>query len=66
MPYVMSMVLADGFGRVLFIFESGVQKSVVMPGVIDFGGKRSSANDMRRAILKRLGDNNMLVNFFVA
>ena len=66
MPHVMSMVLAIGFGRVLAVFDNGPQEAVVPPGVIDFGGQRTSANDMRRAILERLGDSNVLVGFHVA
>ena len=66
MPNVMSMVLANGFGRVLAVFYSSFEKAVVPFGVIDFGGKRTSANDMRRAILERLGNNNVLVGYHVA
>ena len=60
------MVLANGFGRVLAIFDSGPQEAVVPPGVIDFDCRRTSAIDMRRAILERLGNNNVLVGFHVA
>ena len=66
MHHVMSMVLANGFGRVLAVFDSGPQEAVVPPGVIDFGGQRTSANEMRRAILERLGNNNVLEGFHVA
>ena len=66
MPHVMPMVLANGFRRVLAVFDSGLQEAVVPPGVIDFGGQRTSANDMRRAILERIGNNNVLVGFHVA
>ena len=34
--------------------------------MIDFGGQRTLANDMRRAILEHLGNNNVLVGFHVA
>ena len=61
----MSIVLANGFGRVLVVFESGPQEAVVPPGVINFGGHLTSANDMRRSILERLGNNNVLVGFHV-
>ena len=66
MPHVMSMVLANGFGRVLAVFDRGPQEAVVPPGVIDFGGQRTSTNDMRQAILEHLGNNNVLVGFHVA
>ena len=65
-PHVMWIVLANGFGRVLAVFDSGLQEAVVLPGVIEFGGQRTSANDMRRAILKRHSNNNVLVGFHVA
>ena len=39
---------------------------MVPPGVIDFDSQRTSATEMRRAILERLGNNNMLVGFHVA
>ena len=65
MLHVMSMVLANGFTRVLAVFGSGPQEAVVSPGVIDFVGQRTSASDIRRAILERLGNNNVLVNFHV-
>ena len=41
MPHVMSMVLANGSGRVLAVFDSGPQEVVVPPGVIDYGGQRT-------------------------
>ena len=66
MLHVMLMVFANRFGRVLTIFDSGPQEAVVPPGVIDFGGQRTSVAEMRRAILKRLGDNNVLVGFHAA
>ena len=66
MPHVMSIVFANGFGRVLAVFDSGPQEAVVPPGVIDFGGQRTSASEMRRAILERLGTNDVLVGFHVA
>ena len=66
MPHVMSIILANGFGRLLAIFDSGPQEAVVPPGVIDFDGRRTSAIEMRRAILERFGNNNVLVGFHVA
>ena len=42
-PHVMSMVLANGFGRVLAILDSGPQEAVVPPNVIE-----SLANGPRR------------------
>lgn len=39
---------------------------MVLPRVIDFDGQRISASDMRRAILERLGNNNVPVGFHVA
>ena len=66
MPHVMAMVLANKFGRVLTIFDSCPQEAVVPFGVIDFDSRRTSAIDMRRAILALLGNNNVLVGFHVA
>ena len=66
MPHVMSMVLANGFGRVFVVFDSDPREAVVPPGVIDFGGQRTSINDMRQAILECLGKNNVPVGFHVA
>ena len=65
MPHVLSMVLANGFGGVLAVFDSGPKEAMVPPGVIYFDGRRTSAIDMRRAILERLGNNNVLVGFHV-
>ena len=47
MPLVLSMVLANGFGRVPAIFDSGTQEVVLPPGLIDFDGRQTSAIDMR-------------------
>ena len=66
MPHVVAMVLANRFGRVLAIYDAGPQEAVVSPDVIDFDGRRTSPIDMRRAILERLGNNNVLVGFYVA
>ena len=66
MTHVMSMVLANGFGRVLAILDSGLQEAVVPPGVIDFDGQRTSVTEMRLAISERLENNNVLVGFHVA
>ena len=62
-PYVISLVLANGFGRVLAIFESGPQEAVMPAGVIDHEGRHATIDEMRQAILKRLGNNNALVGF---
>ena len=66
MPHVMSIVLANCFGRVLVVFDNSFQEAIVPPCVIDLDGRRNSANDMRRAILERLGNSNVLVGFNVA
>ena len=66
MPHVMSMVLANGLGLVIAAFDSGSQDAVVPSGEINLVGQRTSANDMHRAILERLGNNNVLVGFHVA
>ena len=66
MPHVMSLFFANGFWRFLAIFDTGPQEAVVSPGVIDFDGQRNSAAEMRRAILERNGNNNVLVGFHAA
>ena len=62
----MAMVLANGFGRVLAVFDSRLQETVVPPGVIDFDDRRTSPIDMPRAILERFGSNNELVGLYAA
>ena len=66
MTYVIAIVLANGFGRILAIFDSGPQEAVVPLNVIDFDVRWTSAIDMRRAILERLGSNNVLLAINVA
>ena len=62
-PYVISLVLANKFGRVLTVFDSGPQEAVMPAGVIDHEGRHATIDEMRQAILKCLGNNNALVGF---
>ena len=64
-PYVISLVLANGFGRVLTIFDSGPKEAVIPAGVIDHEGRHATIDEMRQAILKRLGNINALVGFYL-
>ena len=62
-PYVIPLVLANGFGRVLAIFDSSPQEAVMPVGVIDHKGRHATIDEMRQAIFKRLENNNALVGF---
>ena len=64
-PYVISLVLTNGFGRVLAIFDSGLQEAVMPAGVIDHEGRYATIDEMRLAILNRLRNNNALVDFYL-
>ena len=66
MPHVMSIIFANKFGRVLDVCDSGPQETEKQPCVIDFGCQQASSNNMLRAILERLCNNNVLVSFHVA
>lgn len=66
MLHVMLMVFANEFERIRAVFDSGPQEAVMPPGMIDFDGRQTSAIDMRRDILERFGNNNVLVTFQVA
>ena len=49
-PYVISLVLANGFGRVLAIFDSGPQEAVMPAGVSDHeNGTPQSTRCARRS-----------------
>ena len=62
-----NLVLANGYASVLAVYDSGPQNvAIVPPGVVDFGGTRTTAAQIRRHILERLGDNNYLVGFHLA
>ena len=62
-PYVISLILANGFCRVLAIFDSGPQDALMPAGVIDHEGRYATIDEMRQAILKHLKNNNALVGF---
>ena len=67
LPFVATLLLANGYGRVLAVFESGPQDGAALPpGVVDYGGKRTLAADMCKFILEHLGNNNVLVGFHLA
>ena len=67
MPHVMTLVLANGYGRVLAVYDSGPQDGATgPPGVMDFGGTRTTAAEKRRHILERLANNKYLVGFHLA
>ena len=67
LPFVATQLLANGFNRVLAVFDSGPQDGAALPPcVVDYGGKRASAADMRKFKLKHLGNNNVLVGFHLA
>ena len=67
LPFMATLLLANGYGRVLAVFDSGAQDGAALPpGVVDYGGKRTLAADMRKFILEYLGNNNVLVGFHFA
>ena len=64
LPHVMTLVLANGYGRILAVFDSGPQLGATMPVcVMDFGGVRTTAAEMRQHLLRYLSDTNYLVGF---
>ena len=67
MPHVMTLVLANYYGRLLAVYDSGPQDgATVYPGVVYFDGTRSKAAEMRRHILEQIGNINYLVGFHLA
>ena len=67
LPFVATLLLAYGYGRVLAVFDNGPKDGAALPpGVVDYGGKRTLAADMRKFILEHLGNNNVLVGFHLA
>ena len=61
------LVLADVYGRVLVVLNSGPKDgATVPPGVNDFSGTRTTRPEMRRHSLELLGDNKYLVGFNLA
>ena len=62
-PYVISLVLANGLGRPLVICDGFPQNGTPPRGAVDFGGRRTSPEDMRLLLLEHLGSNNFLVGF---
>ena len=67
-PFVASLLLANGFGRPLVFFESISVKeaSCVAPGVRALGSNFSYQTDMRRGLLSYLGNNNVLIGVHVS
>ena len=66
--FVASLLLANGFGRVLAFFESINVKeaSCVVSGVRAISVNFSYQADMRRGLLSYFGNNNVLVGFHVS
>ena len=62
-PYAILLVLANEFGRMVAIFDSGPHEPVMLVGVIDHEGRHGTIDEMRQAILKRLGNNNAFLGF---
>ena len=62
-PYVNTLVLGNGLGRVLVICDGHPQDCTPPAGAVDYGGRRTSPEDMRLLILEYLGSNNVLVGF---
>ena len=67
LPFVATVLLANGFGRVLAVFDSGFQDGAALPpGVGDYGGKRTSAAEIRKFIFEHPSNNNVLVGVHLA
>ena len=64
-PHVVTLVLANGFGRPIVICDSGPQDALIPAGVVDYGGRRTTQAEMRRLLLQHLAANNVLVGFHV-
>ena len=64
-PHVMTLILANGYGRPLAICDSGPQNAIMPAGVIDYNGRRTTQAEMRRLLLHYLAANNVLVGFHV-
>ena len=67
-PFVASLLLANGFGRVLAFFEriNVKEASWVASGVCALGVNFSYQTDMRRGLFSYLGNNHVLVGFKVS
>ena len=64
LPHVMTQVLANGYGRILAVFDSGHQLGATMPvGVMDFEVVCTTATEMRQHLLRYLSDTNYFVGF---
>lgn len=67
MPHVMTLLLAHGVGRVFAVFDNGPEeKTLVPPKVIDYGGRRTSAAEIRSCVPEQLGNNIVVVKFHAA
>ena len=64
-PHVMTLILANGYGRPIAICDSGPQNAIMPAGVIDYNGRRTTQAEMRRLLLHYLAANNVLVGFHV-
>ena len=62
-PVVVNLWLGNGYGRTLVIAEGELQNVPLPFGVVKYGGKRLSKEEMRAAIFSMLGCSNFIVGF---